>query len=287
MKNAWETYGAARVGGTIHAARVENDGARLIVTSLLATDDNFNRDTLESGRLFFGVDERLAVIKKVWVRKTSLLEATELARFELTQALLDPPDLFYYDFLPLEEKNGYRRFLAVAYHRREVDAVIEEYTRRLRKPSGFKLDALALAAGYLTFCRVLPGDLQVLVDLESDRVTLAVLYKRSLCALGRLEQAPGETMTITDANSLAVELKMKLEYLLAELFDEGITVPVARVIISGTYARHDFMRAALAEHISSEIALPEFHAGYFQPASEEPFRHQPEAFLIPLGLAVE
>jgi hypothetical protein len=283
MKNAWETYGAARSGDRLLAVRVENDGARLLVTSLLSSDNGLDHDNLDSGRLFFAVDERLAVVKKVRVRKTSLLETAELVRFELTQTLLDPPESFYFDSLPLDELEGYRRYLAIAYHRREIDACIDDYSHRLRKPSGFKLDSVALAAGYLTFCRVEPGDLQVLLDIGPENVAIALLHNGRLRSIGRLDAPFASGVTIPGANRLGAELKMKLGYLLAELFDEGITVPVARVIVSGPFAHDELLSTALAEQITAEIARPEFHKGYFP---SETTGTRLEEFLIPLGLAV-
>jgi len=286
VKNAWEPYGATRYGDRILAVRVENDGARLMVTSLQSSDTGLTRDTLDSGRLFFAVDERLAVVKKIRVRKTSLLETADLVRFEMSQMLLDRPDAFYFDSLPLDEPDGCRRFLAIAYHRRRIDACIEEYTQRLRKPSGFKLDAVALATGYLTFCRVAPGDLQVLIDIGPENATIALIHNRRLRSVGRLDAPFSSGVTIPLANRLGAELKMKLGYLLAELFDEGITVPVARVILSGPYAGDDLLAAALAEHITAEVSRPDFHAGYFQPEAAEGIDGRLEQFLIPLGLAV-
>ncbi|MDD4050645.1 MAG: hypothetical protein PHR28_01935 [candidate division Zixibacteria bacterium] len=283
MKNAWETYGAARSGGKLLAVRVENDGARLLVTSLLSSGNHLDHDNLDSGRLFFAVDERLAVVKKVRVRKTSLLETAELVRFELTQTLLDSPESFYFDSLPLDEIEGYRHFLAIAYHRREIDACIDDYSRLLRKPSGFKLDSVALAAGYLTFCRVEPGDLQILLDIGPENVTIAMLHNGRLCSIGRMDAPFASGVTIPEANRLGAELKMKLGYLLAELFDEGITVPVARVILSGPFAHDELLTAALAEHTTAEITRPDFHKGYFQPDAAGA---RLEEFLIPLGLAV-
>lgn len=268
------------------AVRVENDGARLLVTSLLSSDNGLDHETLDSGRLFFAVDERLAVVKKIRVRKTSLLETAELVRFELTQTLLDPPESFYYDSLPLDEPDGYRRFLAIAYHRRGIDACIDDYARLLRKPSGFKLDAVALATGYLTFCRVAPGDLQVLLDIGPESATIALVHNQRLRSLGRLDVPFAAGVTITEANRLGAELKMKLGYLLAELFDEGITVPPARVILSGPFAHDELLVAALAEHVTAEVTRPDFHLGYFQPGVTETVGGRLEEFLIPLGLAV-
>jgi hypothetical protein len=257
-----------------------------MVTSFQSTETGLNHDTLDSGRLFFAVDERLAVVKKIRVRKTSLLETADLIRFEMSQALLDRPESFYFDSLPLDEPDGCRRFLAIAYHRREIDACIDDYARRLRKPSGFKLDAVALATGYLNFCRVAPGDLQVLLDIGPESATIALIHNRRLCSVGRLDAPFASGMSIAGANRLGAELKMKLGYLVAELFNEGITVPVARVILSGPFAGDDLLKAALAEQMTVEATRPDFHPGYFQTAAVEEVGGRFDQFLIPLGLAV-
>ncbi len=287
MKNASETYGAAVLGGTLHAARVENDGARTIVTRLMTSDDNVNGDTLESGRLFFGVDSSLAVVKKIQIKKSPSADAIEMARFELAQSLLDPPDSFYFDILPLNGRDGFQRFLSIAYHKAEINRLIESYQATLRKPSGFKLHAAALADGYLTFCRREPGELQVIIDVEADSVTLAILYRDKLFGAGSLESIPGETMSSAIAKKLAAEFKLMLSFDLSELFQAGITVPVSRIILSGRHAADELLIAALRERFGTPIARPKFNEGYFQPVSETIDRYSPERFLIPLGLALE
>ena len=287
MKTASETYGAASFAGKLHLARVENDGARSRVTALVTTDDNLHGDGLNGGRLFFGVDNRLAVVKKIQIRQNPGFDAIEMARFEIAQSLLDPPEAFYFDTLPLENRNGYLRYLTIAYHREEIDRLIEFYQEKLRKPSGFKLHAAALVDGYKAFCRREPGDLQVLADVQSDMVTAAIVYKDKLHAAMRLETTPGETISSISAKKLAAELKLTLSFNLAELFAEGITVPISRMILSGRHARDQMIQTALKDQFPSDITLPHFNEGYFQPVSEIIGRYPPERFLIPLGLAVE
>lgn len=287
MKNASETYGAARLGRCLYAARVENDGTRLTVTSLLSSEDDVNGETLENGRLFFNVDDSMAVVRRIRVKPISFLDAAEVARFELAQSLLEPQESFYFDTLPLESHETCKRYLTIAYHRGIIDEMVSAYQMQLRKPSGFKLDAVAMAHGYLAFCRQEPGDLLILVDLEPNAVSLAFLYQRRLEAIGRLELAPGEEMTAEQARKLAAEFKMTVSFHLAELFGEGISVPLSRVILSGRHARNDFLRAALAEVTTADVTLPHFNEGHFQPAAETLDKHHPEQFLIPLGLAVE
>jgi len=287
VKNVSETYGAAMLGGALHAARVENDGARTVVTRLMTSDDNVNGDTLDSGRLFFGVDSTRAVVKKIQIKKSPSGDAIEMARFELAQSLLDPPDSFYFDILPLNGHDGFQRFLSIAYHKAEIDRLIESYQTMLRKPSGFKLHAAALADGYWTFCRREPGDLQVLIDVEADTVTLAILYQGKLYGAGSLESAPGDAITSNLAKKLAAELKLMLSFDLSELFQAGITVPVSRIVLSGRHAADELLMTALRERFSMPITRPKFNEGYFQPASETIERYSPERFLIPLGLALE
>lgn len=287
MKNASETYGAARLGNKLFAARVENDGARLRVTSLLSSDDDMNGETLENGRLFFNIDERLAVVKKIKVRQSSFIEASRIAQFELAQSLLEPAAAFYFDTLPLDNRNGLRRYLSIAYHRPIVDLLMAEYQERLRKPSGFKLDAVAMTDGYRAFCRVEQGDLQVLVNIESDIVTLAFLYKKQLESVGRMEVNLSDDVSASEAKRFAADFKMTLNFHLAELFNDGITVPLSRIILSGSYAGNDLLKAALAERFTIAISLPGFHKGYFDPPTATLDKYKPEQFLIPLGLAVE
>ncbi|MCP4566585.1 MAG: hypothetical protein GY841_03265, partial [FCB group bacterium] len=217
MKNAWETYGAAYLGGQLLVARVENDGTRTMVTALLTAEDNLNGDSLEKGRIFFNAGDRIAVVKKIHIKNVSPEDAIGRVRFEMASSLLDQPENFYIDALPIDENGKYRRFLSIAYHREEIDQQIEKYTDLLRKPSGFKLDAVALADGYLNFCQVEPGDLQVLVNIESESVVLAIIYRQKLRAVGRLEITPGDEITSKTATGLASELKMTVSYHLAEL----------------------------------------------------------------------
>ncbi len=286
MKNAFETYGAAHFGGKLHAARVENDGARTVVTGLMTSDDGLTGDSMGSGQLFFGVNNSLAVLKKIQIKKNPSADPADMAQFEIAQSLLDPPDSFYYDMVPLNGTGGYQRFLSIAYHKREIDRLAESYEQQLRKPSGFKLYAAALADGYRAFCRREPGDLQVLIDIEADVITMAVLYKNTLHAARSLETRPGDTITSATARTLAAEFKMMLSFDLSELFQEGITVPLSRIIVSGAHARDDLVLAALRESFATEIARPHFEEGYFQPVAETITRYHPEQFLIPLGLAV-
>lgn len=286
MKNASETYGVATLGGKLRAARVVNDGARIHVTGLLTSDDTINGDTIDSGQLIFGVDNSLAVIKKILIKKTPSADAVQLATFEMAQSLLDPPDSFYYDILPLNGKDGYRRFLSIAYHKREIDRLDESFARQLRKPSGFKLQAAALVDGYNFFCRKEPGDLQAIINIESDTVTLAVMYKCKLYAARNLETAPGDEITPEIARKLAAEFKLILGYDLAELFQDGITVPLSRITVSGQHARNETIISSLAERFTVRIDCPHFEDGYFHPASDTINRYRPEHFLIPMGLAV-
>jgi Tfp pilus assembly PilM family ATPase len=287
MKNASEIYGAAMLGGKLYAVRTEHDGARRRVTALMTSDDNLNGNTLDSGRLFFAVDGPLAVVKKITVRQNNNIQASDIAEFELAQSLLESAERFYFDTFPMNAHDGFRQFLAVAYHKNQVDHLIEFYQASLRKPSGFKLDAVALADGFKAFCRSEPGDLHVVVDIENDRTILAILYRERLCAVDRLESALGTDVSSTTARKFAAELKLKLSFHLSELFQDGITVPLSRIVLAGRHARDQLLTAALGEYFTTAIVLPQFHAGYFQPASATLERHHPEEFLIPLGLAVE
>jgi hypothetical protein len=227
------------------------------------------------------------VTKKIKVGQHSSADSAEIARFEMSRSLLDPTDQFYFDTVTINEKNSSDCYMSVAYHRDEIDRLVQIYQEKLGQPSGFKLDAVALAAGYRTFCRIDPGELKVLANVETDIVTLAILHHGELYSVGRLETAPGEKISEDAAIKLAAEFRITLDYHLGELYQEGITIPISRIVLSGRHACEDNLIIALMEQFSAEIALPHFHEGYFQPASDTIDRYRPEQFLIPLGLAVE
>lgn len=285
MTNAWESYGATRRGNKILAARVENNGARLLITSLKTSDDNLNGDTMASGRLFFGVDERQAIIKKIAVRKNSGIDAARVAEFELEQSLLENPDQYYFDFLPIDENGPQQRIISIAYHRRRIDEAMEEYTRLLRKPSGFKLDAVALAAGYLNFCRSEPGKLQILLDVDRDGAVMTILVNGTIRACDRIALAGEGELEISRARQLTSELKLTVNYHLDELFREGITVPPSRIILTGNLAGNRNLLDAIGERFATEIKHPQINEGYFGGQKIDNWERAAD-FLIPLGLAV-
>lgn len=287
MRKAGETFGAMRQGNQFLIARVENDGIRPLVTALLAEQDALEKVSFNGSRLFFGVDEQAAIIKKIQLKKVSPTDMAALVRFEMIQSLLEPASDFYFDSRPINDWEGYRRFIAIAYHRHHIDQEIAVCGDRLRQPSGFKLNALALSDGFLTFCRLDPGDLQILLNVDPLRAVIAILYRRKLHSIGRLDTIPGETITAESARRLSQELKVVISYHLAELFREGVTIPLSRIILSGQHARESTLTTALKETISTEIGLPHFQAGYFQSVADIIEHGQPERFLIPLGLALE
>ncbi len=284
MKNAWEAYGAALLGGQLRAVRIEHDGARLLVTSFLTSADNPSGDTLENGRLIFNVDESQAVIKRITVSKNSHIDPERIARFELMQGLLGNPSQYYFDIIPAGETSERHAFFTIAYHKYPVDEQMVQFERRLRKPSGFRLNGIALAAGYRAFCRQLPGDIQLLCDVENDTAILVVLYKKAVYAICRLETVPGENPAEKTAQRLAREMKMTISYQLARCFQDGITVPPSRLILCGGLARNEILMEEIAGSVSMPVTLPEFNAGYFAGARVN--GHRLEEFLIPLGLAV-
>lgn len=287
MSAAMETYGLARFGDTLLAAMIENDGTRRAVKALTITDNNVEQVKDQNCRLFFNVPDRITIVKKIQIRPGSLIETPDLVQFEMAQSLLEPQQDFYFDALPLTAGDSDRQYLSVAYHRREIDLLMDRYQAFLRRPSGFKLNAVAMVDAYLAFCQTVPGDLQVLADIETDSVTIAIVYRRKLHGTGRLELHPGNEISSETAHALAVEFKMTLSYYLTELFQQGITVPPSHIILSGYHAGNSLIAEALARQISAEITLPPFHDGYFQLDNKDGEPPRLERFFIPLGLAVE
>ena len=286
MKNSWEAYGAAFRGGKLLAARVVNDGVQLTVTSFLTSDDNPNGDSLDSGQLIFNVNEKLAIVKNIDIKTAGGFKVDDLVRFELSQALLDAPSEYYYDALLIGEKNGNRRFLTIAYHRRDIDRQIDEYSRHLRKPTGFRLNSVALARGYLTFCEHGSEELQILIDIDSDGGIMTTLYKGSIYGINRLTTEIRENDLEQQALLLAREIKMTIAYQLARLVQDDIAVNPDRLIVSGKLADNNALIEPLKNYLNLDVDRPRFNLSLFNPTATTIDKYSPTMFLIPLGLAV-
>ncbi|MEE9441953.1 MAG: hypothetical protein V3V99_04730 [candidate division Zixibacteria bacterium] len=286
MNNGSDIYGLTRIDHGFLIARVSHDGARPIVKSIQQFDSLENCE-FDVGRIFFSVGNGIAQIKKLKIKQSSLFNASAIAQFEMSQCLLEPENEFYFDNLPLESDNGFQQFLTIAYRRHVVDELIEECEKKIRRPSGFKLDAVALTAGYLTFCRIEPGDLQALINIESDIITVAYIYKRKLQAIDYLKAEIHDDMSVELARKLAGELRMALSYQQNELFNDGVTIPLSRLIVCGGCARDEIIISAIDEQMAMELTLPKFHEGYFQSLPDNEKSFPLEMYLIPLGLAVE
>lgn len=161
-----------------------------------------------------------------------------------------------------------------------------EYTEILRKPSGFKLNAVALVSGYLTFCRREPGILQILLDIDSDGAILAIIEDQSIRAIDSISTtAPGEFDQVRIRN-LASEIKLMVTFHLNEIFRKGVTIPPSKIILSGGCSSDQLLVEALKERFSAEIISPRINKGYLGEEYLENYESASQ-FLIPLGLAVE
>lgn len=286
MSSEHVTYGLASIGREFLTAQISNGGARPIVKSIRQFDRLENCD-FEEGRIFFSVDNSKAQIKKLKIKQSSLFDASAIAQFEMSQCLLEPESDFYFDNIPLESDNGYQRFLTIAYHRHVIDGLIENCENKIRKPSGFKLDAVALTAGYLKFCRIEPGDFQALINIEPDIITIVMLYKQKLQSVSYLKAQINDDVSNESTQRLAGELKMALGFQQNELFNDGITIPVSHLFVCGGCARNETIVSAINEQIGMGLSLPKFHEGYFQSLSDSEKSFPLEKYLIPLGLAIE
>lgn len=290
MSHPSRTLGVTRVDSRLLAAVVSNDGARLSVRKLIEAEDGVNQKGLDQGdfsdgRLFFSVSPDIAIVKKIRLESAPMADLSDMVRFEMSQSLLEPPESFYFDSLPFAEENGkHQTYLSIAYHRSQIDALMDEYKKKLAQPSGFKLDAVALVDGYLAFCHRDPGELEAILDFSPNRVAIAFIYRDQLFAVASVQFQNAGEASEQSWGQLSSEIKMTLDYQLSRFFEQGITIPLSRIIISGELANHPPLRAALKSCLSTPVGRPRFHDGYFQTLGEKP--EHPERFLIPLGLAV-
>jgi hypothetical protein len=281
-----DTLGIAPAGDSCLIARVTDDGARRIVTSLdispappLPAPDN-------DEQVACLIPDRMAQVRDLRLAPGPSRDGNRYARFEAAQSLLGRAEDYYFDIVEKDCDAEGLRFLVIASHRPAVDTVIASYRKESQRPIRFKTSAKALADGYLAFCRAESGELQVLANFDCDAVSLAFIHKGKLYSLARLDSPPGSELSPEAARRLAMEFKMLLSFQQAGLFRDGITVPPSHLIMAGTLAADPRLRESLTALVHAPIILPPYNRACFRLADHPDNPPALEKFLVPLGLTV-
>ena len=127
------------------------------------------------------------------------------------------------------------------------------------------------------------GDLLALVDFGTHDASVALLYRRKIVALSSLPVNFDSHPDNDAVRSLAVDLKTIINYRQSALAEEGITVPVSTLVLSGDqYALAE--QETFCSYFPVEIVQPRLNVGYLGDLDTVP--DNLDHYLPALGLSV-
>jgi hypothetical protein len=228
----------------------------------------------------FSVPDSRVVVKSLHLPEGQPGDLTARARFEIEQALLDDPADYESDLLPGISEH---RYLALIMRRSHI-ANIRQEIHCEALPATPTPRSIALARGYRAFCRTGGGDLICLADVVDNEISVAVLYRNKPAASAFLNLNGIDLTRETNCRQFAIELKTVVNFRLSALADQGVTVPLSRLLISGESVS-DTAVAMLETLFPCGVRRPEFNMAYFE-NSDEVRGQLSDSCLAALGLAV-
>jgi len=221
----------------------------------------------------FSIPEEHAIIKRVRIPASQNMNADELARFEMAASLLDSPDRFHMESYGA---NGTHERLVVAYDRRGIDEKLSLLEGYLSGSPCFRLRSLALAVGYMKYCRYSENGLICLADISANRLSYCFIREGHPVLAGgfKFGESTGEKVL---SSASFFDLVAVLKYQMAMI--SVSSGRVSSLIISGESADAD-LASHIEQHIQIKISLPEL--------KKELFLDQPDTriskYLVGLGL---
>jgi hypothetical protein len=286
------TEGTAVIGldqrqGAVYAARVEHKTGRPEVKVLAVVDEGSDlpAELLENGRAVVAVPDNEVTVKRITLPVNDVNHLDLKIRFELAQSQLEDEEDFCFDIISTGRLNG---FLGVIIRRTalsEIRSRLIGSTTAGESDAGWRVRAAALGRAYLAFCRREGGELVCLADFNGPLASLCFVFRDHIVALAHLALARFDLTTPDGVRSAVVELKTVLNFRLAALFQEGITLPLSGLIVCGEAAGEEF-RSTLGEFFPAGITSPNINSGFFTDPSQLA-SHPPDSFLVALGLTVK
>jgi hypothetical protein len=274
-----ESVGIDRRGAAWCVARVSEDKGRPDIRSLVRKSQSEYTELTDTGelRVIIAAPDRDVTVKSFLLAATDPGEASDRSGFELASSLLDDPALFDFEYRRTAIQD---RVLGLAYRKDRLTELVPD-----NGVATFKMRAAALADGYAIFCRPEPGDLIGLADVSGGMMSLALVYKSQAAMLMHLSCATSDMNSEIDTSRLAIELKTIVNFKLSALADQGVSVPLGRLVLSGEEST-EILEQSLKPLFPCGVARPQFNMGYLSGIDSGFESPSLENYLVALGLTV-
>lgn len=258
---------------------IESDHARVTALGRLADFQPLSDDQA----LAIAVPDNEVMVKPIVLRDTDPGELYDRGKFELAAGLLELENQFDFDFVTTAQAE---RYLGLVYRKALVDSRREKILPNMRSEvASPMMRAAALATGYLTFCQLDHGELMVLVDLGSDPISVSLIYRQKAISLGSLKNGFAYD-TEAGLKHLAIELKTIINFRLSALSEQGITTPLARLLVCGEPATERVIES-MAAWFPTGVGRPSLDQNRFDPPLRADLEKPETAnYLVALGLTL-
>lgn len=264
-------------------ARVEDQTGRPQVKALARFDRQLLRShqLLANCRHVFSISDDLALVKRLPVSPVEGYETEDLARFEMAQCMIEPEDAFHFQVAGGDDSGV---VLGYSVHRDHCEQLrdLVSVDDGPQTSADFAPRAVALARGYRTYCRPHGGELEILMDLGRTVASIAIIHRGDLADTAFLRMEGFDLGCDPDRGRLSQELRTIVNFRLASLARDGISIPPSIVLVSGENSRqevYDVMRCVF----TCPVETPQMSAAFF-PNQIDLNRLPLELYIVALGL---
>jgi hypothetical protein len=272
--------GLDRLGAAWRLAGVTFDAGRPQIRSLVLTENRATVDDslAEAEAATLAVPDEYVMVKSLHLPDDQPGTVRERGVFELASGLLEPLSQYHFELIATAQPE---RFLGLVYRKQMLTQAQDGF--QLPELPGHRMRAAALGSGYITFCRPENGDLVALADLSGHSIPVCLIYRKRIAALASISNGFGFADEV-DQRRLAIELKTIINFRLSALAEEGVTVPLSRLILCGRHVTPHLIRS-FGAFFPTGVTEAQVNPAFLEP-SVDPAAGSASNYLVALGLAV-
>lgn len=272
----------------LSVASVDYNSTRPVITKLeilKKLDENF----LRGSNSIFSVKDENVVVKQINMSAKNDPHNLK-TQFELKSSLLEDESEFIFSSHETGLKNLQLGYIIRKENLPKIKTVSPS-EKNMEANISYRCRALALGKGYQKFFFQEPGELICLADFWSDSASasgsasLCFMYHHKIISTTYFKFDLADFDNSKLVKKMITEFKMTINYHLSSIFELGITVPLAAIVLSGSQI-DDSLEHKFKNQIKTSITRAKINPGFL---SESLRNDMPlsDCFLPALGLTVE
>ena len=251
---------------------IDPRGTRMLVACVTAGENGDHECSVDSraidapaelvaaSSVTIAVPDHEVAAKALHVPPSNSLDLLARTSFELSQSVLESPELFQFDAVPTAIHD---RYLGLIYRRERLRQL---KLRLLADRNGsapeprFLMRAVALGRGYGQFAESDSDGLVCLVDMAAGTVSLCFLHNRTIIAVAHLAAGALESGDSRSIRAFGVDLKSLINYHCAGCAQHGLSIPLSAVVMCGGLAEPAILDS-IASLFSARVVMPQIRSG--------------------------